>query len=94
MQVFVFVFAGGFCERFTHGQGRPLFVVVHSAFSLPTATSPTLQGALKKDFWEAFVARDMSEPCESPSVDSSQKRYLWAHKEVDLAPQPVVGIVL
>ena len=26
--------------------------------------------------------------------DSCQKRFLWANKEVDLAPRPVVGLVL
>ena len=29
-----------------------------------------------------------------PSLDSCQKRFLWTHKEVDLAPHPVVGLVL
>ena len=28
------------------------------------------------------------------SLDSCQKRFLWIHKEVDLAPHPVVGLVL
>ena len=28
------------------------------------------------------------------SRDSSQKRFLWTHKEVDLASHPVVGLVL
>ena len=28
------------------------------------------------------------------SLDSCQKRLLWIHKEVDLAPHPVVGLVL
>ena len=37
---------------------------------------------------------DMSEPCKFPSLDSCQKRFLWIHKEVDLAPHPVVGLVL
>ena len=36
----------------------------------------------------------MPEPCEFPSLDSCQKRFLRAHKEVDLAPYPVVGVVL
>ena len=37
---------------------------------------------------------DMPEPCKFPSLDSRQKRCLWTHKEVDLAPHPVVGLVL
>ena len=45
-------------------------------------------------FEEAVVTRDMTKPCELPSLDSCQKRFLWAHKEVDLAPHPVVGLVL
>ena len=28
-----------------------------------------------------------------PSLDSCQKRFLWAHKEVDFAPHSVVGLV-
>ena len=36
----------------------------------------------------------MHEPCKFSSLDSSQKRFLWTHKETDLAPHPVVGLVL
>ena len=36
----------------------------------------------------------MLEPCKFPSLESCQKRFLWIHKEVDLAPHPVVGLVL
>ena len=36
----------------------------------------------------------MPEPRKFPSLDSCQKRFLWTHKEVDLAPRPVVGLVL
>ena len=39
------------------------------------------------------MARDMHELRELPSLDSCQKRFLWAHKEVDLA-YPVVVLVL
>ena len=53
---------------------------------------PTLQGALKDGLGEVVVACDMPEPCKFPSLDSCQKRFLWTHKEVDLAP--VVGLVL
>ena len=35
---------------------------------------------------------DMPEPCLS--LESCQKRLLWTHKEVHLAPHPVVGLVL
>ena len=36
----------------------------------------------------------MPEPCEPPSLDRCQKWFLWTHQEVDLAPIPVVGLVL
>ena len=36
----------------------------------------------------------MPEPCEFPSIDDYQKRFLWTHKEADLALHPVVGLVL
>ena len=67
--------AGGHCEQFWHGQGCPLFDVVHPACSLPTITSPTLRGALKDCFGEAVVARDMPEPCKFPSLESCQKKF-------------------
>ena len=35
----------------------------------------------------------MPGPCKFPSLDSCQKRFLWTHKEVDLAPHPVTGLV-
>ena len=55
------------CEQFWHGQGYPLFDVVHPAFPLPTAASPTLQGVPPKNgFGEVVVACDMSEPCQFP----------------------------
>ena len=77
-----------------HGQGSPLFDVVNPVFSLPSTVSPTLQGVLKDGFGEAVAACDMSEPCKIPSLDSCQKKFLWIHKEVDLAPHPDVGLVL
>ena len=46
---------------------------------------PTLQGAMKDGFGEAVAACDMPEPCKFPSLDTCQKRFLWTHKEVDLA---------
>ena len=84
--------AGGLCEQFRHGQGCPLFDVVHPVFPLPTTASQTLQDALQDGFGEAVVACDMPEPCKFPSPDSYQKRFPWTHKEVDLAPHPIVGL--
>ena len=40
------------------------------------------------------MACDIPEPCNCPSLASCQKRFLWTHKEVDLAPHPVFGLVL
>ena len=48
----------------------------------------------KDGFGEAIVACHMPEPCKFPSLYNSQKRFLWTRKEVDLAPHPVVGLVL
>ena len=56
--------------------------------------SPTLQGAMKNGFGEAVLACDMPEPCKFSSLDSCQERSLWTHKEVDLAPHLVVGLLL
>ena len=36
----------------------------------------------------------MPEPCKFSSLDSRRKRFLCTHKEVDLAPHSVVGLVL
>ena len=37
---------------------------------------------------------DMPEPRKFPSLDSCQTKFLWNHKAVDLAPRPVIGLVL
>ena len=68
--------------------------VVHPAFPLTTTASLTLEGALKGGPGEAVVACDLPEPCKFPCLDSCQKRFLWTHKEVDLALHPVIGLVL
>ena len=88
-----FLPAEGSLEQFWRGQGCPLFDDVNPAFPLTTTASPTLQGSLKDGFGEAFVACDMPEPCKFLSLDSCQ-RFLWTHEEIDLAPHPVVGLVL
>ena len=61
---------------------------------LPTTASPTLKSFMKGDFGEAVFACDMPEPCKFPSLDSCHKRFPWTHKEVDLVPYSVVGLVL
>ena len=40
------------------------------------------------------MTSDVLKPCKFPSLDSFQKRFLWTHKGVDLAPHPVIGLVL
>ena len=56
--------SGGPCKLFWHGQGCPLFDVVHPAFPSPTTASPSLQGALKDGFGEAVMACNMTESCK------------------------------
>ena len=43
---------------------------------------------------EAVVARYVPETCELPFIPNCQKKFLWAHKEVNLALHPVVDAVL
>ena len=74
--------AGGRREQFWHGQGYPLFDVVHLAFALPITVSPTLQGAFKDGFGEAVGACDVPGPCKFPSPDSCLKKFLWTHKGI------------
>ena len=40
------------------------------------------------------MASDTPEPRNLPSLDSCQKRFLWTHEGIDLAPLQVVGLVL
>ena len=40
------------------------------------------------------MACDMLKPCKCLFLGSCQKRFLWTHKEVDLALHPVSGLVL
>ena len=80
--------------QFWHGQRCPRFDGIHLEFPLPTTAPPTFLGALKHALGEAVVACDMPEPCKFPSLDSCQMRFLLTHKEVDLTPHPVVGLVL
>ena len=61
---------------------------------ISASAAPHCGGVLKDGFGEAVVACDMPEPCKFPSLESCQKRFSWTHKEVYLAPQPDVGLVL
>ena len=40
------------------------------------------------------MVHDVPELCEFLSLDSWQKRFSWAYKEVDQALHPVIGLVL
>ena len=81
-------------EQFLHRQGSLLLDVVRPAFPPFTKASPALQGVPKDVFRHSVVAQDMPEPCEFLSLDSCEKRFLCAHKEIDFALHPVVGLVL
>ena len=52
--------------------------LVHLSFPLQTASSPTLQGALKDGLGEAVVVCEMPEPCKFLSLNKCQKRFLLA----------------
>ena len=58
----------GPCEQYWHGQGCPVFDVVHPAFPLLTTALPTFQGALKDGFAEAVMMCDMPKPCKFLSL--------------------------
>ena len=91
---FFFSFFWSHCEQLWYGQRCPPFDAVHPALSLPTTVLPTLKGALKDGFEEAVMARDITEPCKFPSLDSCQKRFMWTHKGSDLALHWVVSLAL
>ena len=40
------------------------------------------------------MACDVPEPCTFSSLDNCFERFLWIHKEIDLALHPVVSLVL
>ena len=79
----------GHHQQFWSGQD-----IVHPAFPLPAMASSTLQDTQGDGFGEAVVACDMPKPRKFTSLDRRKKRLLWAHKEVDLDPHPVTGLVL
>ena len=40
------------------------------------------------------MACNVPEPSEFPSLDSCQKKFLWAHNGVGRVPHPAIGLVL
>ena len=72
----------------------PIFDIVHPAFPLLTMASPViLSGVLKNGSGEVVTVCDMPKQSKFLFLDSCQKRFLWAHKEIDLELHPVVGLV-
>ena len=86
--------AEGLCDQFWHGKVCPFFDIVNPALPLLTSELSTFQTALKDDFGEDVLACDMPQPSKFLSLDSCQRRFLWAHKEADLALSPVAGFLL
>ena len=80
-------------EALVSSFGRGTVIVSIQHFLCRRTASPTLQDALKDDLGKAVMACDMPKSCKLPSLDSCHKRLLWTHKEVDLAPHQVVGLV-
>ena len=66
-----------------HGQGCPLFDVVHPSIPLLT-TSPTLKSALKDDFGQAVMLCDMPKPCTFHYYSSNTGTSTQKGKDVDL----------
>ena len=54
--------------------------------------SPIPEDAVKDGFGETVMVCDMLEPCKFPSLGSCQKRFLWTHMEVDLAPHQTLSL--
>ena len=71
-----------------------LILSIQHFFCRLTMVLPTLHGALKDGFGETVVACDIPEPCKFLSLVGSQKRFMWTHKEVDLAVHLVIGLSL
>ena len=75
--------------RFKSVLAKKYLFVVRDRFAAANmhfaATGVLLQRALCSD--------RCTEPCKFPSLDSYQM-FLWTHKEVDLAPHQVVGLLL
>ena len=75
------------------GMGRDVhsFMVSTISFADHGFTHPPM---CADDVGEAVVACNMPAKYKFPSLNICRKRFLWTHKEVDLAPHPVVGVVL
>ena len=68
-----------------------------SSANLPLLTTVllTLHGAMRDGFGGAVMACGIFPNNASFCLfDGCQRRFLWIHKEVALAPHPVIGLVL
>ena len=86
--------AAGHYEQFWHALGCPLFDVVHPAFPLRPRRRPPSRVPWRMIFERLSWRVTCPNRAKFSSLDSCQKRFLWTHKEVDLAPHPVIGLVL
>ena len=80
---------GGPREQFWHGQGCPLFDVLHPAFPLSPTPKRALRTVSERLSWHVTCPKHAS-----LSTDSCQKRFPWTHKEVDLSLHPVIDLEL
>ena len=62
-------------------------------FPLPTKASTTVQSDQEDGFGETVLGQDMPGPCECRLLIVGREER-WVHKEVDLAPHLVIGLVL
>ena len=87
--------AGGRCKQFWYGQGCPLFDVVQTAFPLPTRRRPpskvSRRMVLERLSWRVPCPNHASFRLSTVARGGS---ILWTHKDVDLAPNLVVDLVL
>ena len=97
-QNFYFLFLCNFRKSIVNssvlGRDVHFFDVIHPTFPPPVEESPTVQDTLKDDIGKAIMFHAMPKLCEYPSLDSCKKTFMWAHKEVDVASHPVVGLIL
>ena len=87
---------GGPCEQSWHGHGCLLFDVVHQAFPVPTAKSPTRHCAPEDDLdlsKQAVVAYDMSGACSFRLLTVARSGFCESTRKLILL-RTVIGLVL
>ena len=80
---------------------RPLWAVlewpgISNLWCCPSSISPPDHCVAHppNGFGEPVGACDRLEPCKFPSIDRCQRKFLWTQKDVDLALQPILDLVL